>query len=76
MVIICYLLSEVLSFQSSNFRMNTCFEPTDTAEIIPPTTEEWGVDEWNPVEQVTMMMMMMMMIGVNTPAGLIQKSES
>ena len=56
--------------------MNTCFEPTDTAEIIPPTTEEWGVDEWNPVEQVTMMMMMMMMIGVNTPAGLIQKSES
>ncbi|XP_068693133.1 ubiquitin-associated protein 2-like isoform X1 [Montipora foliosa] len=26
-------------------------ETKDTSDLIPPTTEEWGLDEWNPVEQ-------------------------
>lgn len=26
-------------------------QTAETEEIIPPTTEEWGVEEWNPVEQ-------------------------
>ena len=25
---------------------------TDTADLIPPTTEEWGTEEWTPAEQV------------------------
>lgn len=24
----------------------------DTADLIPPTTEEWGTEEWTPAEQV------------------------
>lgn len=31
----------------------TCFKLTaGSSEVVPPTTEEWGADEWNPVEQV------------------------
>lgn len=31
----------------------TCFKLTaGSVEVVPPTTEEWGADEWNPVEQV------------------------
>ena len=47
------LYEKILSFTWSIYTNHGILKLSDTSDLIPPTTEEWGLDEWNPVEQVT-----------------------